>query len=308
MTFQQLRYIIEIANCGSITKAAEKLYMNQPNLSRAVNELESEYGITIFIRSSHGIKLTDEGHRLVAAAENIVHDVDVLDDMLHNIDAKRTMLKISVPRASYISSAFCDTIHEINSISSYSILFKESNNMNIINDVMTNGYSLGIIRIPIELEAKFKKLLTKKQLSFQEVWNFRYNIVFSKEHPLAQKEDIHLCDLKDYTVLIHDDEYVPFVSNDEIQKHTPSYDAKNKILIQERGSQFDILSSITDSYMWVSPIPDKMLNKHELIMKKCNDNNQVFVDLIIYRANKEFYPAEKMFIKNILNTKCELSL
>lgn len=65
MNIQQLRCIVEIARVGSITKAAENLYMNQPNLSRTVIEFEKEYGVTLFIRNSQGVTLTDNGKRLL---------------------------------------------------------------------------------------------------------------------------------------------------------------------------------------------------------------------------------------------------
>lgn len=65
MNIQQLRCIVEIARVGSITKAAENLYMNQPNLSRTVIEFEKEYGVTLFIRNSQGVTLTDNGKKLL---------------------------------------------------------------------------------------------------------------------------------------------------------------------------------------------------------------------------------------------------
>ena len=71
MNIQQLRCIVEIARVGSITKAAENLYMNQPNLSRTVIEFEKEYGITLFIRNSQGVILTD-GKKVVEKAEEII--------------------------------------------------------------------------------------------------------------------------------------------------------------------------------------------------------------------------------------------
>ena len=61
MTLQQLRYVIEIVNCGSMNAAAEKLFVTQPSLSNAVKELEKELGIEIFLRSSRGISLSAEG-------------------------------------------------------------------------------------------------------------------------------------------------------------------------------------------------------------------------------------------------------
>ena len=188
----------------------------------------------------------------------------------------------------------------------FNISFKECNNTDILNDVMMNGYNLGIIRVPADLEAKYKKMLTSKQMQFKEIWNFNYNVVFSKNHPLAGKDKLCFNDLKEYSVLLHDDEYVPFISKEEIKKLTPSYDSSSKILIQERGSQFDILSRLAKTYMWVTPIPQTLLDNHKLIMKKCIDNKQSFVDILIYPKNYSLSEFEKKFIENIFEIKYAL--
>ena len=60
MTLQQLRYIIEIAQSGSISLAAQRLYITQPSLSKSVADLEKEMGITIFYRSSRGVMLSPD--------------------------------------------------------------------------------------------------------------------------------------------------------------------------------------------------------------------------------------------------------
>ena len=188
----------------------------------------------------------------------------------------------------------------------FNISFKECNNTDILNDVMMNGYNLGIIRVQADLEAKYKKMLTSKQMQFKEIWNFNCNVVFSKNHPLAGKDKLCFNDLKEYSVLLHDDEYVPFISKEELKKLTPSYDSSSKILIQERGSQFDILSRLTKTYMWATPIPQTLLDNHKLVMKKCIDNKQSFVDILIYPKNYSLSEFEKKFIENIFEIKYAL--
>ena len=252
MNIQQLRCIVEIARVGSITKAAENLYMNQPNLSRTVIEFEKEYGITLFIRNSQGVILTDSGKKVVEKAEEIIKKTNDLNRFLYNNDKETINVKLAVPRSSYISVAFCNTIEAVEN-NKLNISFKECNNTDVLNDVMINGYNLGIIRIPTELEAKYKKMITSKQMQFQEIWNFKYKILFSQNHPLATKQKLQFNDLKEYSVLLHDDEYIPFVSKEEIKRYTPSHDSQSKILIQERGSQFDILSNLPNTYMWTTP-------------------------------------------------------
>lgn len=65
MTLQQLRYIIAIAECGSITSAAKQLLVAQPSVSKAVTDLEAEMGITIFYRNNRGVFVSDEGSKFL---------------------------------------------------------------------------------------------------------------------------------------------------------------------------------------------------------------------------------------------------
>ena len=95
MNIQQLRCIVEIARVGSITKAAENLYMNQPNLSRTVIEFEKEYGITLFIRNSQGVILTDSGKKVVEKAEEIIKKTNDLNRFLYNNDKETINVKLA---------------------------------------------------------------------------------------------------------------------------------------------------------------------------------------------------------------------
>ena len=79
MTITQLKYVITIAESSSITEAAQKLYMTQPSLSAAVRELEREYGIEIFNRTSRGISLTNDGSEFLAYARQIVDQSRLLE-------------------------------------------------------------------------------------------------------------------------------------------------------------------------------------------------------------------------------------
>lgn len=72
MTIQQLQYVLEIARCGSASRAAKNLFLSQPNLSSAIKNLEQELGFPIFERTSAGMKLTPAGSRLAKEASVIM--------------------------------------------------------------------------------------------------------------------------------------------------------------------------------------------------------------------------------------------
>ena len=79
MNVLHMKYAVEVANNGSLNKAAEKLYIAQPNLSRAIKELEASLGITIFDRSAKGMVMTPAGEEFINYAKNILKQIDEVE-------------------------------------------------------------------------------------------------------------------------------------------------------------------------------------------------------------------------------------
>ena len=79
MTLQQLKYMIVVAERGSITEAAKELYISQPSLSGAIKEVEKEAGITIFSRCRAGVALTKEGMEFLGYARQVVLQMELLE-------------------------------------------------------------------------------------------------------------------------------------------------------------------------------------------------------------------------------------
>ena len=71
MDFRHIKAFIAVADTLSVTKAAERLHISQPPLSRHIHQLEEELGITLFIRHRHGVTLTDDGRRLLDKAREL---------------------------------------------------------------------------------------------------------------------------------------------------------------------------------------------------------------------------------------------
>ena len=76
MEIRVLRYFLEIAREENMTRAAERLHVSQPSLSRQMKELEEELGRKLFVRSSYSIHLTDEGMLLRKRAEDLLAMAD----------------------------------------------------------------------------------------------------------------------------------------------------------------------------------------------------------------------------------------
>ena len=80
MTLQQLKYAVTVAECGTISAAAEKLFISQPSLTTAIRELESEMGVTIFSRTNRGVIVSREGEEFLGYARQILSQAQLLQE------------------------------------------------------------------------------------------------------------------------------------------------------------------------------------------------------------------------------------
>ena len=164
MNILHLKYAAEIAKTGSLNKAAENLYMGQPNLSRAIKELEANLGITIFERSARGMTVTPEGEKFIGYANKILTQIDEVEAIYKNGTSVTQNFSISVPRASYISEAFVNFSKKTNQNAPFDLVYKETNAMRAIKNILEADYNLGIIRYAENYDSHFRQLLVQKGL------------------------------------------------------------------------------------------------------------------------------------------------
>ena len=86
MTLQQLKYTITVAETGTITEAASKLYISQPSLTNAIHELEKDMNIIIFNRTNKGISISKEGEDFLGYARQMLEQATILEDKYEIIE------------------------------------------------------------------------------------------------------------------------------------------------------------------------------------------------------------------------------
>ena len=304
MNYQQLRCAVEVWKCGSISKAAERLYMNQPNLSRLIKALEEEFQITLFSRTASGVEVTNEGSVFLREAERVVESAESFERCFKNSRNDQFTFQIAVPRVSYLASAFSSALLDSSQLGSLRVTYREGNNRDIINCVSSLGYDLGIIRFPIDFETTYKKELAEKQMKFQEVLTFRFVVLMSRSHPLAKREQLRFSDLSPYTILIHGDNYSVRFSDKETDQLYKTHIIKNEITIFDRGVQFDFLRTIPGTFMLVSPVPQCVLDANDLVQIRLSDNEVgLFEDLLISQRSRHYTDFEKNFIRCLMETE-----
>ena len=189
------KYALEVEKTRSISQAAENLYMAQPNLSKAIRELEDMLKITIFSRTSKGVFPTNKGMEFLSYAKNVMSEIEKMESLGLTEDMKLQKFRISIPRGSYLSKAIVEFVKGFDTDHPIEVSIKETNSMEVIHDIISEISQIGIVRYKTKYESYFLEYLAEKKILYDLIWEFAYLVLMSEHHPMAQKETIRYEDL-----------------------------------------------------------------------------------------------------------------
>ena len=200
MTIQQLHYVIIISEMGSLNKASEVLYVAQPSLTSAVQELEKELGITIFNRTARGVTLTNDGEEFLQYARQVVQQYDRLLEKYGRPDSLRKKFGISTQHYSFAVKSFVEMVKQFDT-GEYEFAIRETKTREVIDDVSTGKSEVGILYLSDFNRKALGKLLRTNSLEFHPLIECDAYVYLWKGHPLARKKSIRFEDLADYPCL-----------------------------------------------------------------------------------------------------------
>lgn len=305
MNLLHMKYAVEVARTNSINKAADRLYVGQPALSRAIRELESALGVTLFERSAKGMFLTQEGSEFVQYAQSILKQVEAVEKMFSDGKTHKTRFSASVTRASYIAEAFVRFSQLVNS-SEVELLYRETDSMNTVNGVLQREYNLGIIRYAENFDRYYKTMIEDKGLACELISRFCCNLVFGKNSPLAAKDEIIPSDLAELTEISYYDPYVPSLPDEEVRRQELNGPSCRRIFVFERAGRYELLSRNSATYMWMSPLPPSLASQYGLVQRQVKDNLRIYKDVMIFRRDYSFTDADNKFAEQLIAVKREL--
>lgn len=296
MNLAQLKYIVEVEKTGSISKAAQSLFVGQPNLSKSIKELENELGIIIFKRTPKGTQTTQKGANLIKYAKNVLKQINEIE-MLYTDDniLDELRLNICVPRATYFALAFSKFLNKLENINGININYEELNAYETVSKVSNGEADIGIIRYNDIFDDYFTSLIRINGLKSETLYQFKMNILMSNTHPLAHYDVIPYEKLFDYIEVSHGDYDVKGLDVAKQKNEIP----KKCINIYDRGSQIDLLKCVHGTFMWASPIPKDFLAYNNLVEKPCSPTSLMNKDIIIYRNGKHLTEYEQIFINTL---------
>ncbi len=200
MTLTQLRYIITIAETGSINRAAEQLYISQPSLTSAVQELEKELGIVLFYRSGRGVTLTGDGTEFLLYARQLYSEYEGILERYGKSGTRKKKFGVSTQHYSFAVKAFVDMAKEFD-MSKYEFAIRETKTAEVIRDVSTMKSEIGILYLSDFNRKSMEKLLRSSNLSFHHLIDCEAYVYLWKGHPLAQEPSISFGQLSEYPCL-----------------------------------------------------------------------------------------------------------
>lgn len=261
MTLQQLKYVIAIAECGSITSAAQKLLVAQPSLSKSVAELEKEMDITIFYRNNRGVYLSEEGSRFLSYARQVVEQSDLLEQQYKQKNTVRRVFSISAQHYAFVVNAFVALVKEYGK-NKYEFTLRESKTYDIIEDVRTSRSELGVLFLSKFNREVVLRVIQKADLTFVPLFVATPHVFVSRGNPLTKKDIVTLEDLKEFPRLTYEQGINnSFYYAEELHS---TEESPKSIIVTDRATLFNLLIGL-DGYTIASGILSRDLNGTDIV-------------------------------------------
>ena len=203
ITLQQLRYFIEVAAEGSISAAADLLYVSQPTMSAALKDLETRSGCTLFVRSVRGVTLTEDGTEFLGYARQVIEQAELLEQRYLGRAPSRRFLAVSTQHYSFVVDAFVRMV-KASDAAEYAFSLRESRTWDIIEDVRTLRSELGVLFRNDFNRNVIDKLLRDSGLVFTPLFLATPHIFIARTNPLAERSRVTLDDLEELPRLTFD--------------------------------------------------------------------------------------------------------
>jgi DNA-binding transcriptional LysR family regulator len=261
MTLQQLKYVVGVASYGSISEAAEHLFISQPSLSTAVKELEEEVGIRIFLRTSQGVSVTAEGTEFLGYARQILEQTNLLESRYHESKLPKQLFSVSTQHYAFVVNAFVEAVKELG-VDEYECTLRETRTHEIIEDVRNLRSEIGVLYRNEFNRKVLDKILHDAKLDFIPLFDAKPHIFVSSVHPLALKPKVGLEDLEPYPCLTFEQgEYNSFHFSEEIQS---TLIHRKSIKVSDRATLFNLLIGL-EGYTISTGIVTADLNGNNIV-------------------------------------------
>ena len=259
MTLTQLRYVIAIANAGSMNEAARNLFISQPSLSSTVKDLEEEIGVELFRRSNRGIFVTPEGEEFLGYARQVVEQYELMESKYISKKPSKKKFSVSTQHYTFAVDAFVEMVKQFG-MDEYEFAIHETKTYSVIENVKNFKSEIGILYLNDFNSKRLTKLFHEFNLEFHELLKCSIYVYMWKGHPLADREEIELSELLEYPCLSFEQgEYNSFYFAEEVLS---TYEYKRLIKADDRATFLNLMVGL-NGYTLCSGIICEKLNGSE---------------------------------------------
>ena len=291
MTIQQLKYIITVAETGSITEAAKKLYISQPSLSNAIKDIEKETKLTVFHRSRQGIALTKEGLEFLGYARSVVQQMELLENRFVSNEPAKLRFGVSTQHYTFTSNAFVEMVERFGQ-ERYEFILNETQTIQIMEDVQNRFSDLGILFISNGNKAIIRKELEDRRLQFFELFTAKPHVFLSADHPLAERKSVTLSQLRDYPRLnFIQGSYESSYFSEELFSDVES---DRIIRVSDRGAIVNLMIGM-NAYTISSGIFPRYLQGDAIVSVPLSEKEEMHIGYII-NEHQELSPLAEDYI------------
>ena len=300
MTLQQLKYVTTIANIGSISEAAKRLFVSQPSLTKAIKELEKEMGITIFDRTNKGITVSKEGERFLGYARQVLEQAALLEEQYKSQSGGKKQFSVSTQHYSFAVNAFVELLKGAD-IDQYDVSLRETQTYEIIDDVAHMKSEIGLLFYNDFNRPVLEKLIHTNELTFTELFTAHPHIFIGKNHPLANKDVVSMDELEEYPYISFEQgDHNSFYFSEEIFSTVVR---PKHIRVRDRASLFSLLLGL-DGYTVSSGVIDEEVNGENIISVPLAEEGLMHIGYITNnkmhrsRLGQEYIQALEQYVGN----------
>ena len=239
MTLKQILYVRAVSKAGSIGKAAEALFISQSSLSESIQNLEREYDMVLFERTSRGISLTRQGEEFLKDTQLLSNIYQDLDDKYKNRKSDREHFCVSSLHHVSGIDAFEHIVSQPKN-QKYHLGYFEGNMDQVLQDVETNRSDVGVLFFTSDSRSTIIKACNRRNIFFQHMKYDLLHIYVHKTHPLAGRGSVTLAEIQQH----------PFISYEECHpssaRFTPTrrqWDPQQQIIsVADRAMAYSVLA------------------------------------------------------------------
>lgn len=238
MTLQQMRYFVKVADYGSISETAKRLFAAPSSISAAVRTVEEYYGVTAFVRTSKGVTLTAAGKELVIEFNGILNRLYYLDLKYEGKKGNKQSLFISAQHHIFGMDSFMSMIKTID-LQDYHTGFHECKTSEVFTHVEKGWSDLGLIFFDSQSKGQIMQELRGRGVVFNHIAYRTAHVYLADTHPLASNKEIRGEELEAFPFITYD--HVPGVNSAYTEMIIPYYKMNKVISVSDRAAAYSLM-------------------------------------------------------------------